>query len=146
MKKMCLIIGELFLCGSLACARNVSAQSLRVPWSGYAHSAQHGAAAAAASQPLKRILWSTPVDLNPVDSDGDLLIHYGSPLVTRSNTVIVPVKTGATNGVVIMAFAGATGATNWTLASDYVPPPHNWFPSFSPALTPKNRLYFPGAG
>src|SRR5439155_5997072 len=25
-------------------------------------------------------------------------------------------------------------------------PPHNWVPSFSPTLTPNNRLYFPGGG
>ena len=37
-----------------------------------------------------------------------LAIHYGSPLVTRSNTVIVAVNTGVTNGFQIEALAGAT--------------------------------------
>jgi hypothetical protein len=41
---------------------------------------------------------------------------------------------------------GATGATNWTAATDYILPPHNWIPSYSPALTPHNRLYFAGGG
>jgi len=31
-----------------------------------------------ASQPLVRIRWQTPVDLQPQDSGGALLIHYGS--------------------------------------------------------------------
>ena len=122
-------------------------QSIRIPWSGYAHAPQHGAAATTASQPLNRIRWSTPVDLSPdYTPSGELTIHYGSPLITRSNTVIVPVKTGLTSGFEVESLVGATGATNWTQATDYIMPPHNWTPSFSPALTPKNRLYFAGAG
>ena len=125
---------------------NARGQSLRFAWSGYGHSAQHDAISAVASQPLQRILWQTPVDLNPQYSGTSLLIHYGSPLVTRSNTVIVPVKTGATNGFRIEALAGVIGKTNWMRSSDYLLPPHNWVPSFSPTLTPQNRLYFPGGG
>jgi hypothetical protein len=125
---------------------NVRAQSIRFPWSGYSHDAQHDAIASVASQPLNRILWQTPVDLNPQYSGGELFIHYGSPLITRSNTVIVPVKTGASGGFEIKALAGATGATNWVQTTDYILPPHNWTPSFSAVLTPKNRIYFPGGG
>jgi hypothetical protein len=86
------------------------------------------------------------VDLNPQYSGSELLIHYGSPAITRSNTVIVPVKTGATGGFEVKALVGATGATNWVQTSDYILPSHGWTPSFSPVLTPKNRLYFPGGG
>src|SRR5207248_10792024 len=34
----------------------------------------------------------------------------------------------------------------WSQTSDYLIPPHNWTPSYAPALAPGNRLYFPGAG
>jgi hypothetical protein len=133
------------VCGLLI-AENTGAQSIRFPWSGYGHESQHDAIASVASQPLNRILWHTPVDLNPQYSGSELLIHYGSPLITRSNTVIVPVKTGATGGFEVEALAGATGATNWVRPTDYILPAHNWTPSFSPTLTPRNRLYFPGGG
>lgn len=131
---------------TLASLLNVQAQSFRFGWSGYAHDAQHDGAAPVASQPINRILWQTPVDLDPQYSGSELLIHYGSPLITRSNTVIVPVKTGASGGFEIEALTGATGATNWAVPTDYILPPHNWVPSFSPVLTPKNRVYFAGAG
>src|SRR5665213_2575171 len=126
---------------------NVRAQSIRFPWSSYSHDAQHDAIASVASQPLNRILWQTPVDLSvPANNTSELFIHYGSPLITRSNTVIVPVKTGASGGFEVKALVGATGATNWVQPTDYILPPHNWIPSFSPVLTPKNRLYFSGGG
>jgi len=123
------------------------AQSIRVPWSGYAHDPQHDAIATVASQPLNRIVWQTPIDLSiPTNYTGELLIHYGSPLITRSNTVIVPVKTTSAGGFVVKALAGETGVQRWAQPTDYILPPHNWTPSCSPALTPKNRLYFPGGG
>lgn len=86
------------------------------------------------------------MDLNPQYSGNDLLIHYGSPLVTAANTVIIPVKTGASGGFEINAVNGADGSVKWTQTTDYILPPHNWTPSFSPVLTPTNRLYFAGAG
>jgi hypothetical protein len=57
------------------------------------------------------VRWSTPVDLSPHYSNGsDLLIHYGSPLVTRLNTVLVTVKTGQFDGFRVDARRGSDGA------------------------------------
>jgi hypothetical protein len=118
-------------------------------WSAFAGDAQHNAQsqAPAPMQPLDRIIWSTPVDLQPQYYAGQfLLIHYGSPLVTAADTVIVPVKTGASGGFSVEARRASDGGLIWSLTSDYVLPPHNWTPVFGPALTPQSRLYFPGAG
>jgi hypothetical protein len=97
-----------------------------------------------ASQPLEAIHWSSPVDLAP--PSGEILIHYGSPLVTPANTVIVPVKTGSAGGYTVRAINGQSGALIWSASTDYVLPLHNWIPNYAPALTPANRLYFAGAG
>src|SRR5579862_4404605 len=75
------------------------------PWvgaqafSGYlAGGPTHEALSSVASQNLDTILWSTPVDLDPQYSGNDLYIHYGSPVFTKGDTAIVPVKTGASGG------------------------------------------------
>jgi hypothetical protein len=123
-------------------------------WGSYARDPQHTGDSAVASQPLQVIRWQTPVDLQPQYSGNDLLIHYGSPLVTPANTVIVPVKTGASGGFELEGFNGATGARKWVVQTGYVLPPHDWTPSFSAVLTgdadpdrdDPGRLYFPGPG
>ncbi len=115
-------------------------------WGGYGGGAQHQAISSVASQPLNAIRWQTPVDLNPQYSGTSLLIHYGTPLVTQANTVIVPVKTGATNGFRIDARNGADGTLLWSQTTDYILPSHNWTPSYGPTLSVGNRIYFPGAG
>ena len=58
-------------------------------WNSFARDAQHTAQSPVRSDALNRIHWKTPVDLQPQYSGSDLLIHYGSPLVTAQNTVIV---------------------------------------------------------
>src|SRR5262249_20340360 len=64
-------------------------------WSNYAHDPQHTDLSEVPSQSLDVIRWQTPVDLNPQYSGGGVLyIHYGSPIITQANTVIIPVKTG----------------------------------------------------
>src|SRR4029077_4282161 len=71
-----------------------AAAPLATAWSGFGRDAQHTALSTTASQPLNQILWQMPVDLQPQYSgNGSLLIHYGSPVITSANTVIVPVKT-----------------------------------------------------
>ena len=121
-------------------------ESASVAWSNAGRDAQHTALSLNPSQPLARIRWSTPVDLSPQYTGNDLLIHYGSPLATAQNTLIVPVKTGAMDGFEVQALNAATGAVLWMLTSDYVLPPHDWVPEFGPALTPSSRVYLPGAG
>jgi hypothetical protein len=129
--------------GGLILIRSAQADPV---WAGYAGDAQHTALSSVASQSLDTIHWQTPVDLDPQFSGNDLLIHYGSPAITSSNTVIVPVKTGADGGFQLSAFNGATGAPSWTLQTDYILPPHNWVPSYAPTLTPTQQLYYAGAG
>ncbi len=127
-------------------SRPLCAQSIGLPYSVHGHDPQHTGLSQVACQPLNRILWQTPVDLAPQYSGNELLIHYGAPVITRQNTVIVPVKTGATTGFQIEAHLAANGSLLWSLPTDYAVPAHDWYPSCGIALTPKNRLYFPAAG
>ena len=84
-------------------------------WPGFARDAQHAAQSAIATQDLNRIAWSTTLDLAPQHSAGGaLLIHYGSPVVTSHNTVVVPVKTGAGGGFRIEARSGTNGGLIWS--------------------------------
>jgi hypothetical protein len=124
---------------SLCLAAPVQAQ-----WNSYAHDSEHTAQSQTASQGLSGIHWQTPVDLNPQYSGSDLLIHYGSPLVTAANTVIVPVKTGAKGRFRVDAHNGNNnGALLWSQTTDYILPAHGWTPVFGPVLTSAPRLYFP---
>ena len=112
-------------------------------WFGFGRDAQHSANSAIATQDLNRISWSTPLDLAPTyTAGGALLVHYGSPVVTSHNTVVLPVKTGAAGGFRIEARSGGNGGLIWSSQTDYQLPPHNWVPSYNVALTTGNRLYF----
>src|SRR5437868_12346554 len=51
-------------------------------WGTYAGDAQHTALSGVGSQPLQAIRWQTAVDLAPQYSGNDLLIHYGSPVIS----------------------------------------------------------------
>ena len=89
------------LCASVSVANPTAARA----WSTFAGNAQHTAVSSTAALPLQVVRWSTPVDLAP--PSGDILIHYGSPLVTAANTVIVPVKTGSDGGYRVDARHGS---------------------------------------
>jgi hypothetical protein len=116
-------------------------------WPAFGRDAQHGAVSAIATQTLGRIRWQTAVDLAPQYVQGEyLLTHYGSPVISSNNTVLVPVKTGSSGGFRFDARNGSNGALLWSAASDYVVPPHNWIPSFNVTLTAGGRVYAPGAG
>jgi len=85
-------------------------------WATHAHDAQHTGVSPVASQKLAKIHWQVPVDLAPPESE--ILIHYGSPLVTAKNTVIVPVKT-VTSSFRVQAHDGTTGKRLWTVNTAY---------------------------
>ena len=133
-----------------ACALGLAPGAARAQgWQGYGKDAQHSGANNFPSQDPGRVRWHTPVDMNPQYANGgaDLYIHYGSPAITRDNTVLLPVKTGQNDGFSLRAFRGYDGAALWSLDTDYSVPPHGWTPSCGPTLTPRDRLVVvPAAG
>lgn len=128
----------LCLCASLPAAADAPA------WRGYGGNAQHTAPAPVKAQKPKNVRWSTSVDLQP--GGGVLLIHYASPMITASNTVIIAVKTGFSGGFNVEARSGKKGKKIWKAKTDFVLAPHDWTPSFPAHLTAQNRLYYAGAG
>ena len=115
-------------------------------WPQFSRDAQHSAAGGIATPALARIIWQAPVDTSPLYSaQGYLLTHYGSPVISGQNTVLVPVKTASTGAFKVEARSGANGGLIWSATTDYVVPPHNWFPSFNIALS-GSRVYIPGSG
>lgn len=113
-------------------------------WPSHAHDSQHTSISSVESQPVNKIHWSTPVDLNPKKSFGEILIHYGSPLITPANTAIVPVKT-STNSFRVEAHDGANGSLIWKRESSYRAPFAQFTPSFSPVLH-GSKLFIPEGG
>ncbi|MBV8667537.1 MAG: hypothetical protein JO269_13740 [Burkholderiaceae bacterium] len=119
-------------------------------WLSFAHDAQHTALAPSTAQGgvgaqnLNQIIWEATVDLAP--PAGNTAIHYGSPLITANNTVVIPVKTTANGNFQVQARSGYNGNLLWSANSDYILPAYDWIPSFGAVLTAANRLYLPGSG
>src|SRR5262245_25154302 len=91
----------------------------RAEWQMHAGNAQHTALSPVATQPLQQIHWQTPVDLQPQYETDHLFVHYGSPLVTEGNTVILPVKVGVADTFRVEARRGRDGLLLWQLDTDY---------------------------
>lgn len=109
-------------------------------WNGLGKNAQHTANQTVAAQHMTKILWQTPVDLNVSYSGSDLLTHYGSILITSSNTIILPVKTGLDDGFQIEAHRGSDGLLLWMRPTTYSLPAHGWIPSCGPTLLSPHGL------
>ena len=108
-------------------------------WLTHSHDEQHSALSTVQSQPLSSIHWHVPVDLNP--PTGEIFIHYGSPLVTAANTVIVPVKTG-TNSFRVEARSGTTGKKLWMHNTGWQAPSADFIPGLGPTIS-GNQLFVP---
>lgn len=127
----------------------VSGASAQSQWMNYGGSGQHRANAQVWTQPYQGIRWSTPVDLNPQYSGTSLLIHYGSPLATRNNTIVITVKTGSSGNFEMQGRKGTDGSLLWTMPTDYLLPFAGWVPSCGSALFykgPATALFTPAAG
>jgi hypothetical protein len=133
---------------ALSAFATASAQSGAPFWAGHARDRSHLAQAPAITQALDRVLWSRPVDLMPQYVNGDvLLIHYGSPMITQSNVILWPTKTGATDGFRIEAHNALTGGWIYATTTDYsLPAGSSWTPICGPVLNNDGILYFPAAG
>jgi hypothetical protein len=122
-----------------------------VEWAGFAGNARHTAAARRRPQPFRRIRWKARVDLAPPLVGGTLLIHYGSPMITRANTVLVPTRVSAQAGFRVVAYSGRNGARRWSLKTDYRPPAFTggfgaWTPPLPAVLTARTSLAVAGGG
>jgi len=120
-----------------ACALLVAANAAAQAWLTHSHDEQHTALSTVQSQPLNSIHWHTPVDLHP--PQGEIFIHYGSPLVTAANTVIVPVKTN-TNSFRVEAHNGATGKRLWMLNTGWQAPGADFVPGLGPTISGSQLL------
>ena len=117
------------------------------PWLSYGGNAQHEALSAVATQSFGKIAWQAPVDLAPqYSTQGYLLVHYGSPVITAKNTVILPVKTAVGLSYRFEARNGNTGELIWSETTDYIMPSHRWTPTYNVTIAPNNRVVAPGAG
>jgi hypothetical protein len=119
-------------------------------WSGFAGNAQHTALASERPQPFDRIRWRAKVDRKPILLGKTLPIHYGSPMITAANTVLVPTRVSAKAGFRVVAYSGTTGERRWSLGTDYQPPSMFAIRGFAlplPAvLTPSDALVVAGVG
>ncbi len=135
---------------ALVMAIAISAQvtsSVRSDVPTFGGNAQHTAMYSWPVDELNAIRWTTTIDLHP-----GVFAHYGAPIVTAGNSVVVPVKT-ATDGFEVRGFDATSGAPRYTFSTDYVLPTHNWIPVYNPALATVRdrrvrltRLYFAAAG
>lgn len=60
---------------------------LSASWNQLNGNAQHTGQSSAVAQPLDQVLYSVPLDLEPWGA-----VHYGDPIFTSGNTVVVPIK------------------------------------------------------
>src|SRR5437879_4569667 len=121
----------------------VSSGSILAQQPTFAGNAQHTAQYAVPAQALNWARWIATNDWIVND-----FAHYGAPLITVSNTVVLPV-TISSNGFNVNVFDGANGRLKYTLTNDYVLPSHNWTPVYQPVLAtgPSGlRLYYPAGG
>ncbi len=125
--------------GACAWVLTANATAQTGAWLTHAHDEQHTALSTVQSQPLDAIHWHVAVDLAP--PQGEIFIHYGSPLVTAANTVIVPVKTGS-DSFRVEAHNGATGKRMYMLATAYQAPGATFTPGMGPTIS-GNQLFVP---
>jgi outer membrane protein assembly factor BamB len=92
-------------------------------WGGFAANAQHTAAAVVPQQPLTRVHWQAPVDRRPVTFPPDgTFAHYASPVITSSNTVVVPTRIGKRQGFELVAYDGSDGTQKWRMPTGFTVP------------------------
>jgi hypothetical protein len=118
-------------------------------WTGFANNAQHTAVAPTTPQPLSSIHWQVTVDHKPPCCEDGPIAHYASPMITSTNTVVVPIRMGPTKGFRVDAYAGTDGTRKWSFPTDYTPPlsaAQSWPPPIPAALLDDQRVAVAGAG
>ena len=90
---------------------------LTASWNNFGGNAQHTDVAQVAAQPINQLLWEVPLDMDPWGA-----VHYGDPVFTANDVVVVPIKVtwdannqGATNFFEV-GINDVTGAVLWSTA------------------------------
>src|SRR5262245_11294569 len=125
--------GAVLLAGASPPVANAPVKGWPRGWPTFAGGPQHRGQAPAVAQPLLRIRWQTPVDLDPPFAGDELPIHYGSPVVTPRGNVLVTVKVALEDGFRVECRRARDGDLVWTQDLDYSVPPHEWVPPCNPA-------------
>ena len=86
-------------------------------WNNFGGNAQHTDVAQGAAQPINQLLWEVPLDMDAWGA-----VHYGDPVFTANDVVVVPIKVtwdannqGATNFFEV-GIDDVTGAMLWSTA------------------------------
>lgn len=132
-------------------------------WPQWGHDQKHTGTSTAAGQNLNRILADIVYDpfveqeKAPENGDGDLLIHYQTPLVD-GNDVFMEFKSGTYTSITTwesqtwnekkLSWSGSNLVTQWNFESDWKPVPFNpagpsWEPVFHSTLA-GTFVYVPG--
>jgi hypothetical protein len=135
-------------------------------WPEWGHDAQHSGSVSVAGQNLDHVLADVVYDpfvddeKAPANGDGDLLVHYQTPLVD-GNDVYMEFKTGVYTSITTwetqiwnekkLSWSGTNLVDQWNFQSDWKPVPFNQFglPSWEPvfhATLAGSFVYVPGAG
>jgi hypothetical protein len=132
---------------AMALTASSSAQIWRLQeWTGYGGNCQHTAMSNTPAMTMSKILWSTPVDLDPQYSGSELLIHYAAPMVSYSGVALITVKTGATGGFQVEGHNVLNGGLLYTQTTDYVLPSSSWTPTCGSSLDGLYGMVTPGIG
>ncbi|HWD38645.1 MAG TPA: hypothetical protein VG944_07335 [Fimbriimonas sp.] len=95
-------------------------------WMSYGGNSQHTAMHAAASSVMQKILWSAPLDDQRSYYGSEVLIHYASPVITPSNTVVHSYRFTTPGPKYdnwrVIGRSGVSGRQIWALATDYSAP------------------------
>lgn len=117
---------------------------LSAQWTTVGQNAQHTGIATVAGQSLGTIKWHTLVAQDSAErGPGDILIHFGAPIITPANSVFVPVRGDQpAHSYSIEMHRGSDGVLLRTLTTGWIPPASGWIPSYAPGLSARNRLYY----
>jgi len=132
-------------------------------WPEWGHDSSHTGAVNVAGQNLNTILANIVYDpfvddeKAPANGDGDLLVHYQTPLVD-GNDVYMEFKTGTYTSITMwetqiwnekkLSWVGGNLVEQWSFQSDWKPVPYgspSWEPVFHATLA-GSFVYVPGAG
>jgi hypothetical protein len=132
-------------------------------WPQWGQDPQHTGTVNVAGQNLNRVLADivydpfVPQEKAPGNGDGDLLIHYQTPLVDGNN-VYMEFKTGTYTSITTwesqtwnekkLSWVGGNLVEQWNFQSDWKPVPYgsaSWEPVFHATLA-GNFVYVPGGG